>query len=128
MIKTIFYYGNIDWKMNLSYTMYLSKLMANIGKASETFLIRKLFLEIDWKINLIFTTQLEKVLRNFFETKKVPERLIPISEHSKIPISTHFIRNHWCLFWLLGFTWETGQTSLFFFEVYTFYQDILCIT
>jgi len=56
--------------MNLSYTMYLSKLMANIGKASETFLIRKLFLEIDWKINLIFTLQLEKLLRNFLRPKK----------------------------------------------------------
>ena len=64
--------------MNLYYTKYLSKLMAKIGKALETFLIRKLFLEIDWKINLIFTTQLEKLLRNFFATKKVPERLIPL--------------------------------------------------
>ena len=61
--------------MNLYYTKYLSKLMAKIGKALETFLIRKLFLEIGWKINLIFTTQLEKL---FFATKKVPERLIPL--------------------------------------------------
>ena len=49
-------------------------------------------------------------MKNFFlRPKKFLRGWSPFSEHSKIPISTHFIRIHWCLFWLLGFTWETGQ-------------------
>ena len=78
------------------------------------------------------TLSLQLNLKNFSGTFLRPKKFLrgwpPFSEHSKIPISTHFIRIHWCLFWLLGFTWETWQTSLSFFGVYTFYQVIFCIT
>ena len=46
----------------------------------------------------------------FYGQKKFPKAWSPLSDHSKILISTQGTWIHLCLFWLLGITWQTGPT------------------